>query len=321
MPFIIMLFVMRIFPVGWSLVMSFTNYTGFNYNSFVFSEWTNYLRMINGKDPFFFDAIKSTLIIVAFMVPMQTLISFSYALLLNHDLRGNGLYRTVFYMPAILPIIVTSLMWKLMFTYKDGVFTLIYRALGYEPLNWLGQTYQRSALFVMLVWSGGSGMLTYLAGLKNIPVEQYEAGTIDGAGAFNKFRHITLPTMTPIMFFNIVNGLVASFQIFQQPVLLAQGAGNANLAAAVPAPTNYTYVVHAYQQFFQNNRFGYGLALVWVLFIVSIIVTRLIFWSQKFWVHYETDMDANAKRQQKANRRLLKIAKEAQIAGKEGGAL
>jgi len=119
------------------------------------------------------------------------------------------------------------------------------------------------------------------------------------------------------LFFNIVNGMVASFQIFQQPVLLAQGRGEQSLAI-VPAPNNYTYVVHAFQQFFQQMRFGYGLALIWVLFIASIIVTRLIFYSQRYWVYYETDVDdidiSKAKKERK--RRLLKEAK----AGKKGAA-
>jgi len=312
MPFIVMLFVMKIFPVGWSLVMSFTNYTGFNFDSFRFIGFANYTRMPN--DPFLVDAIKATLIIIAFMVPMQTFVSFSYALLLNHNLKGNGFFRTVFYMPAILPIVVTALMWKLMFTFNGGVLSHLFLALGLDPINWLGVVHQRSALFIMLIWSGGSGMLTYLAGLKHIPIELYEAGTIDGAGALRKFWNITLPTITPVLFFNIVNGLVLSFQIFQQPVMLAQAQGAQNLAAAVPAPSNYTYVVHAFQQFFQQNRFGYGLALIWVLFIVSIITTRLIFWSQRFWVHYETDVEGTSAKQERARKRHLQ--KDAKKAGK-----
>ncbi|MCL2056728.1 MAG: sugar ABC transporter permease, partial [Oscillospiraceae bacterium] len=281
-PFIIMLFAARIFPVGWSFVMSLTNFTGWNLQNLQFIGLDNYTRMPN--DPFLVNAVKSTLIIIAFMVPMQTFISFSYALLLNHDLKGSGLYRAVFYMPAILPVVVTALMWRLMFIYNGGVLSNLLIALGLEPINWLGVTHQRNALFIMLIWSGGSGMLTYLAGLKNIPTELYEAATIDGAGAWNKFTRVTLPTITPVLFFNIVNGMVLSFQIFQQPVLLAQARGEQNLAATIPAPTNYTYVVHAFQQFFQQMRFGYGLALIWVLFIVSIIVTRLIFYSQRYWV-------------------------------------
>lgn len=301
MPFIIMLFATKIFPVGWSLVMSFTNYTGWNLDKLKFIGLDNYTRMPN--DPFLVDAVKSTLVIIAFMVPMQTFVSFSYALLLNHDLKGSGLYRTVFYMPAILPMVVTALMWKLMFIFNGGVISNVMIMLGLEPINWLGVTHQRSALFIMLVWSGGSGMLTYLAGLKNIPIELYEAGTIDGAGAFRKFSNITLPTISPVLFFNIVNGMVISFQIFQQPVLLAQTRGQQNLAADVPAPNNYTYVVHAFQQFFQQTRFGYGLALIWVLFIVSIIVTRLIFYSQRYWVHYETDVDDIGAKQRKREAR------------------
>jgi len=306
MPFIIMLFAARIFPVGWSFVMSMTNFTGWNLSEVSFVGLDNYTRM--PSDPFLGDAIISTLIIVAFMVPMQTFVSFSYALLLNNDLKGSGLYRAVFYIPAILPVVVTTLMWKLMFIYNGGVISNIFHMLGLEPINWLGVTHQRNALFVMLVWSGGSGMLTYLAGLKNIPAELYEAATIDGAGAWKKLIRITLPTITPVLFFNIINGMVASFQIFQQPVLLAQARGEQSLAI-VPAPNNYTYVVHAFQQFFQQMRFGYGLALIWVLFIVSIVVTRIIFYTQRYWVHYETDVDDTESKQEKKRLRREERAK------------
>ena len=305
-PFLIMLIAIKIVPVGWSLIMSFTNYTGWNLDSFVFSGLRNYMRM--PSDPFFVESIVSTLIIVAFMVPTTIFVSFSYALLLNNDLKGSGLFRAVFYMPAILPIVVTALMWKLMFIYNGGVISGILVFLGFEPINWLGVTHQRDALFIMLVWSGGSGMLTYLAGLKSIPTELYEAGTIDGAGAWRKFLNITLPSITPVLFFNLVNGMIASFQIFQQPVLLAQGAGDSKLSVT-PAKNNYTYIVHAFQQFFQQNRFGYGLALIWVSFIVSISLTRLIFYTQRYWVHYETDVEGTSGR--KAKRALRKAAKAA----------
>lgn len=307
-PFIIMLFIAKIIPVGWSLIMSFTNYTGWNLDTFSFTGINNYLRM--PRDPFLMDAVKATLIIVIFMVPMQIIVSFSYALLLNNDLKGSGLYRAVFYMPAILPVVVTALMWKLMFNFNGGVISNILLFFGLEPVNWLGVTHQRKALFIMLVWSGGSGMLTYLAGLKNIPIELYEAATIDGAGMWSKLLKITLPTITPVLFFNFVNGMVASFQIFQQPVILAQARGDQSLAI-VPAPNNYTYLVHTFQQFFQQQRFGYGLALIWVSFIVSISITRLIFYSQRYWVHYETDVDDQAvKREKKRLRREAKLLKK-----------
>jgi len=303
-PFISMLFAVRVFPLVWGFVMSLTNFTGWNLNSLTFVGLDNFLRM--SRDPFLGDAVKSTLIIVAFMVPVQTFISFSYALLLNNDLKGSGFYRAVFYMPAILPIVVTTMVWKLMFTFNGGVISNILLFFGLNPINWLGVTYQRSALFIMLMWSGGTGLLTYLAGLKNIPIELYESATIDGAGAWKKFLRITLPSVTPVLFFNVVNGMVASFQIFQQPVLLAQGRGEQSLAI-VPAPNNYTYVVHAFQQFFQQMRFGYGFALIWVLFIVSVVVTRVIFYSQRYWVHYETDVDNIEKKKEK--KRLRREAK------------
>jgi len=154
----------------------------------------------------------------------------------------------------------------------------------------------------MLIWSAGSGVLTYLAALKDVPQELYESAAIDGANGWRRFYRITLPMLTPVIFFNLINGFIAAFQIFTQPSLLA-ATGGATLVNTPIRPI-YTYVVQIMQEVFLNRRFGYGLSMVWVLFAVSIVVTRLTFWSSKFWVYYETDTVDSGKKKIKKKEAL-----------------
>jgi ABC-type sugar transport system permease subunit len=285
-PFILMLFLMKLFPFIWGIIMSFTNYTGFNYDNLKFIGFNNYERVFT--DNFALESLQATAVIGIITVPLGLFISFALALLLNSKKKGVGIYRTIYYFPSIIPVVATGLMWRVLFNNNGGVFNELLGLFGIDPINWLGLEWCRTSLIIFMAWSAGSGILTYLPALKGVSNDLYESASIDGANGMQKLFKITIPMLTPVIFFNLVNGLIAAWQLFGQPVFLA-GEGS---MLSVPYEPNYVYLVHVYQQIFVNQRFGYGLSMIWLLFVFSIIGTRLVFYTSKYWVFYENDTDA-----------------------------
>jgi multiple sugar transport system permease protein len=283
-PFIAMLFLMKLFPFIWGVVMSFTNFTGFNYDNLKFIGFHNYERVVT--DNFVIQSLQATAVIGLITVPMGLFISFALALLLNSAKKGVGIFRTVYYFPSIIPVVATGLMWRVLFNNDGGAFNELLSVFGFAPINWLGMDWCRQSLIIFMAWSSGGGILTYLAALKSVPKELYESASIDGANGLQKLLKITIPVLTPVIFFNLVNGLIAAWQIFGQPIFLAANAGS---LLSVPYKPNYVYLVHVYQQIFVNQRFGYGLSMIWMLFIFSIVCTRVIFYTSKYWVFYENE--------------------------------
>lgn len=283
-PFIVMLFLMKLFPFVWGVFMSFTNYTGFNYDNLKNIGFDNYERVLT--DNFAIQSLQATAVIGLITVPMGLLLSFGLALLLNSNKKGVGLFRTIYYFPSIIPVVATGLMWRILFNNDGGAFNELLGLFGIAPVNWLGMEWCRRALIIFMAWSAGGGILTYLAALKGVSNDLYESASIDGANGFQKLFKITIPILTPVIFFNLVNGLIAAWQLFAQPIFLAANAGS---LLAVPYEPNYVYLVHVYQQIFVNQRFGYGLSMIWLLFIFSIVCTRLVFYTSKFWVFYENE--------------------------------
>ena len=302
-PFIAMFLFIRVFPFVWGMYMSMTNFSGFNQPSFVgFENYMNLFRLITESGTRENIALMSTLAIAAVQVPLTMFVGLGLALLLNQNIKGDGFFRTVYYIPSIIPGVVAVLMWRILLNQNGGLINIIidfFRYTGYDhvPINWFDFDNIRSALYFILAWTAGAGVLTYLAALKNVPLELYESAAIDGAGAWRRFYRITLPMLTPVIFFNLINAFIAGFQIFGQPVMLA-GFGGGVLTGQPDRPI-YTYVVHIFQEIFVRRRFGYGLAMTWVLFFGSIIVTRVIFWSSKFWVFYETDTSGGKKKKKR----------------------
>lgn len=156
-------------------------------------------------------------------------------------------------------------------------------------LTWLVDPYVFYALIILVLWGLGGGMVISLAGLQGVPVELREAARVDGASPWQAFRNVTLPLLSPVLFFQVVTGMIASLQTFVQPLLLSQNNGAAS-ANAVPR-SNYLYMVNVYEQFFYNNRFGFGSAMLWVLFLIVLVITLLVFRTSSFWVYYEVDRD------------------------------
>ncbi|MCQ6557450.1 carbohydrate ABC transporter permease [Paenibacillus mendelii] len=284
-PWFIVFVLLGLIPLFYGLYLSFTNYAGFNMDRLKFVGFDNYIKVFTDNDAMY--SLGRTMLITCINVPASMAIGLLLAILLNQNVRNIGLYRTLFFIPSIIPIVAVGTMWRSLFT-KEGVINQYLVQAGLEPVDWLGYDYAMLPLFIMLMWGVGGGILIYLAGLKAVSKELYEAAAIDGATTAQRFSRITLPLITPVLFFQFIMNIIGSLQIFVQPVLLA---ANSNSLLSTPIRPNYVYSVHAFQQIFAFNRFGYGLALLWVLFLMILLFTIVIFTTSKLWVFYEVEQE------------------------------
>ncbi|QGQ98162.1 sugar ABC transporter permease [Paenibacillus psychroresistens] len=283
-PWFIVFILLSLIPLLYGLYLSFTNYYGFNMNNLKFMGWHNYKLVFTDSDAL--HAMGRTLKITAIGVPLGTAIAFLLALLLNRKLRGGGIYRTIFYLPSVVPAISTVLMFKFIFAGNDGILNSIFTSLHIPTINWLDYDHATFTLIVLLLWGCGNGIIINLAGLKGIPNEMYEAASIDGASAFQRLTRITVPLMTPVIFFNIITGIIGSLQVFIQPILLTS-----DQLLVRPIEPLYLYAVHAVQVIMATQRYAYGMALLWVMFVVILVLSIIVFTTSRYWVHYETDQE------------------------------
>lgn len=237
----------------------------------------NYQKMI--EDKFFWQSLRVTLIYLL-NVPLNLALGLFLALLLNQKIRGIGIFRTLFYLPSVTAGVAVSLLWLWIFNPKFGVINVLLKnLLDVKGPGWLGsETWALPALIIMSVWGVGGGMLIYLGALQGVPTTFYEAATLDGAGAWKKFRHITIPMITPVLLLNLIMGVIASFQVFTQAFIMTQGG---------PNYATLFYVLYLYQNAFQWFNMGYASALAWVLFLVILAFTIVILRTSSSWVYYE----------------------------------
>ncbi len=291
-PWILGFCIFTIYPLAYSIFISFQKWDMISPMEFI--GWDNYMRAFSGKDRFFWQSIKVTLYYCALSVPLQLIVGFLIALLMNQKVHGMRFFRTIFYMPALVGGVAVSMLWACIFGYDYGLFNNILRSLSLPPQHWLSDgRLVIPSLVIMNLWSVGGGMVVYLAGLQDIPTYLYEAAEIDGASTFTQFKHITIPMMSPIIFFNLINGIIGSFQTFTQSFIMTNGGPNG---------ASMFYVLNLYQQAFSRFRMGYASALAWILFIIILFFTVLIFKSSSLWVFYESEMKSkrvNAPRQVK----------------------
>lgn len=282
-PWFIVFLCLGVFPLLYGLYLSFTNYYGFYITALKFTGWHNYQLVFTDTNAM--KALGRTLAFSLVNVPLGTAVALMLAMLLHSGRRFTGFFRTVFYLPSIVPAITTVYLWKqLIFSGNGGILDAITTSLGLGSINWLGYDFATVSLIMMTTWGAGGGVLIYLAGLKGIPQELYESACIDGANGWHKFRHVTVPLMTPVIFFNVILGIIGSLQVYLQPILLS---GSELLSR--PIEPNYMYVVHAFQQIFGAQRFAYGMSLLWVLFVVILVLSLIVFHTSKFWVYTESE--------------------------------
>ncbi|MBT2227884.1 carbohydrate ABC transporter permease [Nonomuraea sp. NEAU-A123] len=264
-------------PILASLALSFTDFDLLTPPSFVGLD--NYARMLT-DDPHFVNAVRVTLIYVVFSVPLSGAFALLVAVLLNRPMRGTGVYRAAYYLPSLLGgSVAVAILWRQIFG-ADGLINDGLRHFGIVGPSWISTPqYAIYTLIVLHVWQFGSPMLIFLAGLKQIPAELYDAAAVDGAGRVRAFFRVTLPMLSPIIFFNLVLQTVNAFKAFTPAFIISGGTGG-------PADSTLFYTLFIYQEGFGNFRMGYASALAWVLLLVTAAFTGLAFRSARYWVHY-----------------------------------
>ncbi len=277
LPFITGFLLFIALPMMLSFGFSFTRYNILE--SPVFIGLENYKNMFT-SDPKFWKVFRVTMYYVLFSVPLRLIMALLVALLLVKSSRLSGLYRAVYYLPSIIgSSVAVAILWKRMFA-SDGVINALLKLIHIDSkVPWLGRTDTAIWVLILLaVWQFGSSMLIFLSGLKQVPASLYEAATVDGANGIQRFFKITLPMLTPTIFFNLVNQLMNGFMAFTQSYIITQGN---------PRDSTLFYAVYMYQNSFAYNKMGYGCAMAWFMIVVVGGLTLLLFKTQNKWVYYE----------------------------------
>jgi multiple sugar transport system permease protein len=231
------------------------------------------------RDPLLPQALKATVLYTVISVPLGLILSFGLAMLLNTQLPGIGIFRTIYYLPSIIPAVASAALWAWMFNTEFGLINVFIRALGGPKVPWLqSPDWALPAVIIMSLWSVGGAMIIFLAGLQGIPDIYYEAAEIDGAGPWTKLRHITLPLMSPVFFFNLVIGFISSFQVFIAGYLITDGG---------PVNSTLFLVLYIYRTAFRSLNMGYAAVMSWLLFIILMGLSFLVFRYIGNRVHYE----------------------------------
>lgn len=262
-------------PMVASLVFSLTDWQVGGTPSFV--GLGNYTELV--QDELFWTSLSATTYYTLGAVPAVLIVSFVVAMLLNEKVRGLAFWRTVFYLPTLVPAIANVVLWIWIFNPDFGLLNSLLRQTGLPAGQWVyDESTAIPSLIVMSTWGFGNTMVIFLAGLQGVPKHLYEAVSIDGGGAWRRFWHVTLPMMTPTIFYNLVVGVVGTFQVFNQAYVMTEGG-----------PNNATlfYVYYLFRKAFRESEMGYASALAWVLFMIIVVITFLMFRNARRWVYYE----------------------------------
>lgn len=274
-PFTIGFVGLTVYPLLASLYYSFTRYAILTPARWVGTE--NYVTLFT-KDDLFWKSLWNTVYYTLMYVPTGLVISFILALALNVKVRGMSVYRTIYFLPTLVPSVALAILWLWLFNAQYGIFNTFLHLLGLPGLGWIADP--RTAmpsLVIMGAWTVGGTVVIFLAGLQDVPVQLYEAAEIDGAGTLQKVFHVTIPILTPVILFNLLTGIIGSFQTFTQAYIMTNGG---------PANATLFYVLYLYRNGFQYVKMGYASALAWVLFVIILICTLAVLRTSRGWVYY-----------------------------------
>lgn len=280
LPFVLGVLGFKLFPFVMSFALSFTQYDVINPPEFIGME--NYKELF-GADPLFRKSLGVTMLFALLAVPMRVGFALFIAHVLNFKMRGINFFRSAFYLPSILGgSIAVAVLWRFIFSQK-GLVNLVLARFGIEPISWLAdEHFSMWTIVLLFTWQFGSAMVIFLAALQNVPISLYEAAEIDGASKRQQFFRITVPLITPVIFFNIIMQMVHAFQEFNGPYMITEGG---------PLQSTYVLALYIYDQSFRFFNLGYGAALSWVLFALVALMSGISFWSSKYWVFYSGEKE------------------------------
>jgi multiple sugar transport system permease protein len=288
-PWIVGMVGLWLIPTVLSLYFSFTDYTGAVWPP----HWIgmdNFRAMWDGTDPDFQTTLGVTAWWVFLSVPTTLIAGLLLALLLNSRVRGIALYRTIFFMPSLVPFVGSSLLFLWLLNPQTGLINAVLGGLHLPQPGWFTDpAWAKPGLLIQNIWGAGATIIIFLAGLQDVPEELYEAASLDGAGTFSRFWHVTLPLITPTVFFNLILGMINSFQYFAQAFVVSTIAtAGATGAGEVGGPAGSTLFIslHIYDQAFQQGNVGYSSAMAWLLTVVVVAITLVLVRTSGRWVHY-----------------------------------
>lgn len=264
------------FPIAFSLYLSFTSY-----NVYSPPKWIGLLnyRILFTQDSLFYKSLGNTLYYVALSVPLNTIFGVLVALLMNQKVRGIRVFRTIFFLPSVVSGVAVALLWQWILDGNFGLLNTFLSHFGIIGPGWLtDEHWSKPSMVIMNLWAVGGTMIIYLAGLQGVPRSLYEAATVDGAGRIRQFWNVTLPMLTPTIFFNVIMGVLGGFQVFIQAFIMTGGG-----------PNNSTmfYALNLYNKAFKDLQMGYASAMAWVLLAITLVLTLVIFKTSSRWVYYE----------------------------------
>lgn len=285
-PWIIGFLLLTIVPMAYALWLSFTTFDGISPN-WHYVGLGNYRELFS--DSVTWDSLGRAGLFAVISVPLSIVAGLGLAVLVNRPLKARGLFRTLLYLPAVVPPVGAGIAFKNLFDQNSGATNGVLTFFGFDALGWLADPYARYVLIMTVLWGAGNIMIISLAGLQDVPRELHEAARLDGASSWRTFRSITVPLLSPVLLFQTVTGVIASVQTIM-PLLLAPISTTAGVTT-VPQ-SNYTYMIHVFAQYFALGRYGYASALLWVLFVLILIATGLIFKFTSGVVFYNVDPEA-----------------------------
>jgi multiple sugar transport system permease protein len=278
-PWIIGYLAFTVGPLIASIVISVTDWDILTPAKFVGLQ--NYVRMFTG-DRLFWQSLKVTAIYSFAGIPLRLALALFLAILLNQPVKFRAFLRTLYYTPSVMAGVAVSMLWMWIFNPDFGVINFVLDKFGIQGPGWVyDEQWALPALIIMSLWGVGQPMVIFLAGLQGVPRSLYDAAEVDGAGLWHQFRAVTFPSISPVIFFNLIMGVIGSFQVFTQAFIMTQGG---------PHYATYFYVYHLYNNAFRDLRMGYGSALAWMLFWIIILLTLAIFRSTPMWLYYEGEL-------------------------------
>lgn len=263
-------------PILFSFYLSFTSY-----NTLSDPKWIGVLnyKILFTQDPIFWKSLGNTIYFVVFSVPINTFLGVLLAVLMNQKVPGIRLFRTIYYLPSVVSGVAVALLWQWLLDPNFGLINTMLGNLGIEGPGWLqDKHWSKPSLILMNVWAVGGGMIIYLAGLQGISRDLYEAATVDGAGRIKQFWRITMPMLSPTIFFNLIMGVLGGFQVFLQAYIMTGGG---------PDNSTMFYALYLYNKAFKDLQMGYASAMAWILLLITLLFTLIILRTSKSWVYYE----------------------------------